>query len=128
MSTREFSRPQRIAEQIRRELAEIFSREARDPRFSQLTISAVEVSRDLSNAKVFIIPPEELNVVDLLKALRKATGYLRKILAERLNIRNMPVLRFVHDQSMENALRLSELIDEAISKESSQNPSGLEDG
>ena len=124
MSTREFSRPQRVAEQIRRELADIFSRDARDPRFSQLTISAVEVSRDLSNAKVFVIPPEELDIDAALKALRKATGYLRRSLAERLNIRNMPAIRFVHDQSMENALRLAELIDSAIARDdgSSTNP------
>lgn len=114
MSTREFSRPQRVAEQIRRELAAIFSRDARDPRFAQLTISAVEVSRDLSNAKVFIIPSADNEIVGLLRALKKATGYLRRGLAERLNIRNMPMLRFVHDESMENALRVSELIDQAL--------------
>ena len=114
MSPREFSRPQRVAEQIRRELAAIFSRDARDPRFSQLTISAVEVSRDLSNAKIFLIPPDDVDTVGLLKALKKATGYLRRSLAERLNIRNMPTLRFVYDESMENALRVSELIDHAL--------------
>ncbi len=106
-----------MAEQIRRELAAIFSRDSRDPRFSQLTISAVEVSRDLSNAKIFFIPPEDVDIVRLLRALKKATGYLRRNLAERLNIRNMPTLRFVHDESMQNALRVSELIDNALSPE-----------
>lgn len=119
MNTREFSRPQRVAEQIRRELSDIFSRDVRDPRFPQLTISAVEVSRDLSNAKVFIIAPEDHNIASLLKIMKKATTYLRRNLAERLNIRVMPALRFVHDQSMENALRLSALIDEAMVKDSS---------
>ncbi len=103
-----------MAEQIRRELAAIFSRDSRDPRFSQLTISAVEVSRDLSNAKIFLIPPADVDIVHLLRALKKATGYLRGNLAQRLNIRNMPMLRFVHDESMENALRVSELIDTAL--------------
>lgn len=126
MSTREFGRPQRVAEQIRRELAEILSREASDPRFSQLTISAVEVSRDLSNAKIFIVPPADIDVIGLLKALRRATGYVRKNLAERLNIRIMPALRFVHDKSMEDALRVSELIDDAIAKETPLKPE--EDG
>lgn len=127
MSTREFSRPQRVAEQIRRELAAILSRDARDPRFSQLTISAVEVSRDLSNAKIFLIPPADVETVGLLKALKKATGYLRRNLAERLHIRNMPTLRFVHDESMENALRVSELIDHALGPES-HGPSKPGDG
>ena len=106
-----------MAEQIRRELAEVLSREARDPRFSQITMSAVEVSRDLSNAKGFFVPPEAGDATNLAKALKKATGYLRHHLADRLNIRNMPSLRFVHDQSVENALRVSELIDTAVTAE-----------
>ena len=86
-----------MGEQIRRELSDIFSRDIRDPRFPQVTISAVEVSRDLSNAKIFIIPPEDHNIGDLLKVIKKASGFLRRSLAERINIRMMPALQFVHD-------------------------------
>ena len=121
MNTREFSRPRRVGEQIRRELADILTRDIRDPRFPHVTISAVEVSRDLSHAKIFIIPPEGHDVGELIKSIRKASGFLRKNLAERLNIRMMPALQFVHDKSTQNALRLSALIDQAMMKNVSSN-------
>ena len=107
---------------MRRELADILSREVSDPRLGQLTVSGVEVSRDLAHAKVFVIPARGLDMVETMGVLRKATGYLRRTLANRLHVRSMPALRFEHDQSLENALHLSELIDSAVAADRQDDP------
>lgn len=114
MGAKEFSRTRRIAEQVRRELADILTRESNDPRFARLTISGVEVSKDLSHAKVYVTPTQGTDVRGLLQALNKAAGYLRRELSHRTRSRGTPSLRFVHDKTLESALRVTELIDSAI--------------
>jgi ribosome-binding factor A len=114
MGHKEFGRTQRIGQQIRRELAEILSRQVSDPRLERLVISAVEVSKDLAYAKVFFTVPNSEGVRAALDALKGAGGYLKHQLADRLRMRVLPAIRFVHDASLENALKLSELIDTAI--------------
>jgi ribosome-binding factor A len=114
MAHKEFGRTQRIAPQIRRELAEILSRQVSDPRLERLVISVVEVSKDLSHAKVFFTLPNAEDAPAALAALKGASGYLRRQLADRLRMRALPTFRFVYDASLDSALRLSELIDTAV--------------
>ena len=77
----EYSRTQRVADQIQRELAALIQREVKDPRVGMATVSAVEVSRDLSHAKVFVTilnggeDPQE--ITESVKALNNASGFLR---------------------------------------------------
>ena len=117
MSPKEFSRAQRVADQVRRELADMLVREVSDPRFGAVTVSEVEVSRDLSHAKVYVSLHADSDVADTIKALNKAAGFLRHGLAERLRLRYLPDLRFVHDATLEHASRLSALIDSAIAED-----------
>ncbi len=110
MSEREFSRTDRVAEQIQRELAEILTRDVSDPRFQAVTVSGVRISRDFAHAKVFVTLRSGTDVQATLQALKKATGYLSRHLAQRMHIRSMPRLSFAHDQSLDTAMRIDELL------------------
>lgn len=106
-----FNRAQRVGDQIQRELAELVARSVDDPRVDGVTLSSVDVSRDLGHAKVFVTLPEGVDPKPAVKALSGAAGYLRRRLAERLHMRYMPSLRFVHDATLEQATRVSMLIE-----------------
>ncbi len=106
-----FNRAQRVGDQIQRELSDVIARAVDDPRVEGVTLSAVDVSRDLGNARVFVTLPEGVDPGPAVKALNRAAGYLRRRLAERLHMRYMPSLRFAHDETFERASRVSLLID-----------------
>ena len=112
---REFSRSSRLAEQIQRDLAELIRLEVKDPRVGMVTITGVELSRDLSHARVFVTSLAGVHAADdSLRALRHAAGFLRRRLAQILTSRTVPQLQFVYDESIERGIRLTQLIDEAV--------------
>lgn len=110
MPDREFSRTDRVAEQIQRELAEILTREVSDPRLQAVTVSGVRVSRDFAHAKVFVTLRSGADVPGTLQALKKAAGYFSRHLARRMHIRSMPRLSFSHDETLDKAMRIDELL------------------
>lgn len=115
---RDFSRTRRVGEQMQRELAQLLQREVRDPRLSAVTVSGVEVTRDLSLAKVYYtVMPEQLSVDEAQKALEKAAGFLRHALGERMIIRNVPQLRFIYDETLVKGTELANLIDQAVAED-----------
>ncbi|MCS5558135.1 MAG: 30S ribosome-binding factor RbfA [Oceanospirillaceae bacterium] len=113
----EYSRTQRVADQIQRELAALIQREVKDPRVGMATVSAVEVSRDLSHAKVFVTifngGEDQEEIRESVKALNNASGFLRSKLGQRMKLRIVPTLRFHFDDSLSRGNYLSNLIDEA---------------
>jgi ribosome-binding factor A len=112
LMVQEFNRTQRVGGQIQRELAQIIQQELRDPRLGMVTISAVEVSKDMTHAKVFITlmnPDQDVNAT--LKVLKKASGFLRHALGKRILLRVLPELHFVYDSSVDEGLRISALLD-----------------
>ena len=117
---REFSRSLRVAEQLQRELAELIRDEVKDPRLGMVSISGVEVSRDMAHAKVFVsVLGEEPVAVASLEALNHAAGFLRHELGRRMRLRSVPQLRFIHDRSLEEGARMSALIDAALAGDKS---------
>ncbi|MCF6435964.1 MULTISPECIES: 30S ribosome-binding factor RbfA [Pseudoalteromonas] len=130
---REFSRTDRVAQQIQKEIAVILQREIKDPRLGFVTVSAVEVSRDLSYAKIFITvlnTTDEDKTKQSVAILNDATGYIRSVLGKRIRARIMPELRFVVDNSLLEGMRISNLVDTVIREdnekrgpESSEEPS-----
>ena len=115
---KEFSRSQRVAEQIRRELADLLQFEVKDPRIGRITVTEVEVSGDMAHAKVYYsAPPAEQETGELQKGLEKSAGFLRGQLAKRMLLRTVPQLHFIYDASIDHGMRLSRLIDEALSPE-----------
>ena len=128
------SRVQRVADQIQRELAMLIQMEVNDPRIGMVSVTGVNVSRDLAHANVYVTvlntmtgsdvlndstlaAPSELDKLEIeenLKALRKASGYLRSMLAKRIELRSIPKLQFHYDESVERGQQLSNLIDDAL--------------
>jgi ribosome-binding factor A len=109
-----FSRRDRIAEQIRRELAEVIQTELRDPRIGMISLTDVQVSADYAHAKVFFSSLVGSAGLDAVHAgLQHASGFLRTELGKRISIHMTPQLHFVFDQSLERGAHLSRLISEA---------------
>ena len=104
-------RPQKVADQIQRELSDLLHRELQDPRLRLVTLTAVDVSPDLSNAVVYYTCLEASQVEPAAAGLRRAAGFLRSQLARRLRLYTTPELRFRHDESVERGDRLSRLIE-----------------
>lgn len=112
---KEFSRSQRVAEQIRRELAELIRLEVKDPRVGFITLTDVEVTPDYAHAKVFFTSMTgEEGLGEILAGLRRASGFLRRELGRRIRIHTLPELHFHYDASVERGSRLSRLIDDAV--------------
>jgi len=111
------SRQSRLAEQIRREISNVVQLEIRDPRLGMVTITAVELSRDYSVAKVFFTVFEDDKKNDSQKVLEGSAGFLRKHIAALISMRITPRLVFVYDESIERGRHLSALIDNARAKD-----------
>lgn len=114
---REFNRSERVAGTLRRELAQLIQKEVKDPDVGFVGLSDVEVSRDISHAKIFVTVFESDKAVSSIKALNKAAGYLRKRLGQEMRIRSVPQLHFEHDASVETGLQMDRLIETAVASD-----------
>ena len=114
---REFNRSERVSGQLRRELAQLVQHEVKDPRVGFVSISDVEVTRDLAHAKVFVTVFEEDQAARSIEALNRAAGYLRRRLGQEMRIRVVPELHFIHDASVETGARMDELIANAVASD-----------
>lgn len=117
---REFGRTDRVADFLKRELARLLQFEVRDPRVGMVSVTDVEVTRDLAHAKVFVTVMGKESAVDAkesIEALNNASGFMRSQIASVSNTRTVPRLRFVYDASVVRGTRMSALIDEAVKKD-----------
>lgn len=115
---REFPRTRRVAEQIQRELAGLLRDDLKDPRLGMVSISAVQVSRDMSHAKVYVsVLGDEARSDESVTVLNHAAGFLRHKLGKSMHIRVIPEMRFYLDRSLEEGARLGALINEAIASD-----------
>lgn len=117
---REFKRTDRVADQLQKELAVLIQREVKDPRLGMITVSGVEVSRDLGYADVYVTllgEQEGERIKENLQVLKHAAGFLRSQIAKRIKLRHVPELRFHYDESVVRGQQLSSLIDEAVSSD-----------
>jgi ribosome-binding factor A len=110
-----FPRTRRVAEQIRRELAELLREEISDPRLAMVSMTSVEVSKDLAYAKVYItILGNTEERPELLMRLNQVAPLLRHELGRRMHIRTVPRLQFIYDEIVEQGAQLSSLISAAV--------------
>lgn len=112
---REFSRNQRLGNQLLRTLSELLRFETKDPRIGNVSLTAVDLSRDLSIARVYfsLLDPEQ-DAEPTVEALANASGFLRSKLGKAIKVRHVPALRFIHDDSAEQAVKIGRLIDQTI--------------
>lgn len=116
--SREFSRNRRIAEQLRRNLSEIVRRELKDPRLQFLTITKVDVSGDLSHAKVyFSLLQPDADPAPAADALERASGFIRSQIGRSMHIRQTPQLHFIHDTSLSEGARITSLVEDAVEQD-----------
>ena len=117
---KEFARSDRVAEQMLRELADLLQFEVKDPRVGMVTVTEVEVTGDMSHAKIYYSAPfQDSKALDALqKGLERTAGFLRSQLSKRMLLRTVPQLHFVYDASIDRGMKMSKLIDEAISDQS----------
>ena len=113
---KDFTRIDRVAGQIRRELAEFIRLQVNDPRVKMVTLTDVEVARDYSHAKIFYTTLNGANK-QVQQGLERASGFLRSQLAHSMKLRITPQLHFVYDPTVESGARLSQLIDQAIASD-----------
>jgi ribosome-binding factor A len=113
---KEYARTQRVADYLQRELAALIQHEVRDPRVGMVSITGVDVSRDLGHAKVYCTVMGSNTIDDAresLEALNKAAGFLRSQLSRDSNMRTVPQLRFYFDASIGRGRELEDLIKRA---------------
>ena len=115
---REFSRNQRLGNQVLRTLNELLRFETKDPRLEGVSLTAVDLSRDLSVARVYfsILDPNRERAT-VQEGLEKAGGFLRGKLGQAIKVRHVPELRFEHDDSAAEGQRISDLIDSALNSD-----------
>ena len=111
-----FSRTDRIAQQMQREIAELVRLQINDPRVRLVTITGVEVAGDYSHAKIFFTRLDGKHD-EAQQGLERATGFIRSQLSRSLKLRILPQLHFVYDSSVEHGSRLSQLIDQAVASD-----------
>ncbi|MCH5049316.1 30S ribosome-binding factor RbfA [Pectobacterium aquaticum] len=127
---KEFSRTQRVAQEMQKEIAIIIQREVKDPRIGMATVSGVEVSRDLAYAKVFVTflndnEPEQIQKA--VKALQDASSFIRKLIGKAMRLRVVPELTFSYDNSLVEGMRMSNLVTNVVRNDTERRPVTGED-
>ncbi len=114
----EFSRTQRLGEQIKRDLALLIQRELKDPRIGMVTVNFVDLSKDLSYADVnvtaLVTGDSDEKIIESLTILNEASSFLRMELGRTLKVRKVPHLRFHYDDSLKRGARINALIYQAL--------------
>jgi ribosome-binding factor A len=116
------TRPQKIADLIQQELATLIKKVVHDPRLADVSLTAVRLSPDLKLARVYFTLMETKNRKDAERAFEKASGFLRHLLSKHTELRYVPKLHFVYDESIERGARLSSLINEALEADKKLHP------
>jgi len=113
---KEYSRTSRVSQQIQKELARILQQEVKDPRIGMVTVSGVDVTRDLAYATVFVtfLTIGDQTNDESLEGLNAAAGYIRRLLGKAMRLRIVPEVRFTFDSTLTEGLRISELVSGAV--------------
>ena len=113
MKKKGFQRSDRVAEQVRRDLADLIRSELKDPRVGMISLTAVELTPDYAHAKVFFTTLDTAHLEEVERGLKRSAGFLRRELGRRIHIHTLPELHFVYDNSIERGASLSLLINQA---------------
>ena len=110
----EYSRTERVSQQIIRDLSMLIRNSVKDPRVGMVTILDVNVSRDFAHAKVYFDTLLQENAKEAEAALNHAAGFLRRELGRGMRLRSTPALRFIYDDTQIRGNEMSAMIDRAI--------------
>lgn len=113
MEPTSFKRADRVADLIKAEISDILLRQVNDPQVQGITVTGVQVTDDLRQAKVFFVRVgQNICSDETMKGLHRAAGFLRKELGKRLRLRHVPEIRFIFDESFEYGDRIDRLLAE----------------
>ncbi len=114
-----FSRTDRVAQQVQQEIAMILQRDFKDPRIGWVTVSEVEVTKDLAYVSVFVtfFGKEDEEITKALEILNNANGFFRMEIGKRMRLRIVPEIKFIYDDSLVTGIKMSNKVDEAINKD-----------
>jgi ribosome-binding factor A len=114
------SRHERVAQAIKKEVSIILHDELKDQRLGFITITRVELTQDLRNAKIFFsVLGKDEDYKKTREALNSASGFIRRLIAQRINLRIVPEIIFKEDRSIEYSIRIQELLQEIKQKKDS---------
>lgn len=118
---RDFSRTDRVAQQVQQEIAMILQRDFKDPRVGWVTVSAVEVTKDLAYVTVFVTllgqEDQKDKIEETIAILNNAGGFFRSEIGKRMRLRIVPEIKFAYDDSLVTGIQMSRKVDEAINKD-----------
>jgi len=107
----QYKRADRVGDQILREVSQLLLEEVKDPRIGMVTISRVQVTNDLSYARVYYtVFGDEAQRANTAEGLKKATGFIRKQIGRRMRLRITPEIIFKFDESLDHAERINQLL------------------
>jgi ribosome-binding factor A len=116
-----FNRSSRVGHELQKEIAIILQREIKDPRLGMVTVSGVDISRDLSYAKVFVtfLNDDDPQVIEQgLTVLNDAKGYIRTLIGKAMRLRIIPEIKFFYDESLVKGMQMSSLVADVIKQDS----------
>ena len=106
-----FKRADRVGGQVQKELSDLLQKEIRDPRLDFVTIMRVSITDDLRSARIYFSVAEgEERKLSALAGFKSASGYLRRKLSRRLELRHMPELEFLYDESFDRSTRINKIL------------------
>ena len=112
---KDFARTDRLNQEIQKEVSSLIQQELKDPRLGMVTITGVKITSDLAYAKIYFSVLGDLPEIDKnTKLLNQASGFIRTQLAKKLKIRKIPEITFIFDKSLQYAINLKKLINQAI--------------
>jgi len=128
MAMKTIPRTRRIGEQLRRELAELIRSELGDPRLALVSMTSIEVSRDLAYARIYVtLLGDPAERTERVAELNRAAPLLRRELGRRLHLRTIPKLEFRYDEVVEHGAHLAALIDAAVATDASRHANNCND-
>lgn len=109
----------RIASEIKKEVSMIINTELKDSRIAPITsITEVDLTDDLQACKIYVsVLGSDFEKSETIEGLKNSTGFIKRELGKRLNLRHIPDIKFILDEHLENALKLDKLIDDVIQKD-----------
>ncbi len=121
---REYSRSRRVAQQIQKELAQIVMREVKAGEFGMITINEVDLSRDLSYAKVYFtqLHDDAELIKKAIALLNEQAPLIRSMMGSAMRLRIVPELKFFYDKSLSEGIRMTNLVNQAVRKDKDNNP------
>lgn len=127
---REFSRTDRVSQQVHKEIASILNQEFKHqaPDLCMVTVSGVEISRDLAHAKVYVtfLEMDEEKVKASMALLEEGKSFVRGLLSRRVRMRNTPALKFIQDRSITEGMRISNIVSQVTREEEAKRGSQID--